>query len=147
MPQPIRTTLISVKSQSSRQFRVPLLCAEWSHALFPRPLPVSVRRRSPSCQGHQQAQGSGWLTFARFTFGSFVKDDSQGQELVHCAFVLDGCTRGKSDAGTGGRCSTFVLLLLPPLWLFLFVQVEDGLFVDGDATRGWCISGLVSVER
>ena len=39
-----------------------------------------------------------------------------------------------------GRCSTFALL-----WLFLFVHVEDGVFVDGVATRGWCISGLVCV--
>ena len=49
------------------------------------------------------------------------------------------------DTGTGGRCSTFVLFFLLFLWLFLFVQVEDGVFVDGVATRGWCISGLVCV--
>ena len=109
---------------------------------------VSVRGRSPSYQGHQQAQGSEWLTSARLSLGSFAVDDSQGQELVQCALVLDGCARGRSDAGTGGRCNTFVLLLLLPiLWLFLLVQVGDGLFVDGVATRSWCISGLVCVAN
>ena len=65
------------------------------------------------------------------TLGPFAIDDAQGQELVHCAFALDGCT---SDAGTGGCWSTFVLLFL--FWLFLFVEVEDGVFVDCVATRG-----------
>ena len=41
----------------------------------------------------------------RLTRGPCAVDDAQGQEFVHRAFVLDGCTCGRSHAGTGKRCN------------------------------------------
>ena len=56
-------------------------------------------------------------------------------------------TTGTVGTGLGGNVtspkrpgSASSLFLF--LWRFLFVQVEDGLFVDGVETSDWCISGL-----